>query len=276
MYHRRLLAGGITLTVLATAVARQNGRRLDRRHRRAGETLLAEASQQAPPEAWPLDGLPDPVRRYFETVLPDDPAPITTATATQRGEFRLGGPEADWCPMEATQYFSTEPRGFVWDATIEMAPLLGARVLDRYEHQEGTIRATVLSTIPVASAGPSSEMNEGSLARFLAEAIWFPTALLPGDGVTWTAIDDDTARVTVSDGETTASMTYHFENGYVSRMETERYHQESSTYMPWMGRCWEYECHDGFAVPTRAEVGWEHADGYAPYWRASIEALDYE
>jgi hypothetical protein len=38
------------------------------------------------------------------------------------------------------------------------------------------------------------EIAQGELMRFLAEAAWYPTALLPSQGVQWKAIDDFSAK----------------------------------------------------------------------------------
>jgi hypothetical protein len=40
----------------------------------------------------------------------------------------------------------------------------------------------------------TGEIAEGQLMGFFAEAAWYPTALLPGQGVRWEAVDDSSAR----------------------------------------------------------------------------------
>jgi hypothetical protein len=37
-------------------------------------------------------------------------------------------------------------------------------------------------------------MDEGELSRYLAEAPWYPTALLPAAGIEWEPVDDSAAR----------------------------------------------------------------------------------
>jgi hypothetical protein len=53
-------------------------------------------------------------------------------------------------------------------------------------------------------------MARSDLARCLGEAIWFPTALLPGPDVRWEAVDDGTAQATVVDGPVSASAEFRF------------------------------------------------------------------
>jgi hypothetical protein len=221
--------------------------------------------------------LPPPVRRYFDAVLTEGRSPVRTARLEQRGEFRLGGREGSWKPMTATQHYAVDPPGFVWDATIAMAPLVPVRVVDAYERGEGSLRGLVWSTVPVAGAEPGPALDEGELLRYLAEAVWFPTALLPAAGVEWTAVDGDSARATLDDRGTTASAVFHFdEDDLVERVAVdERYRQETDDYAPWVGRFGRYRWVDGVRIPTAASVEWTTPEGPLPYWRARITAVDY-
>ncbi|WP_425532220.1 DUF6920 family protein [Aromatoleum anaerobium] len=46
----------------------------------------------------------------------------------------------------------------------------------------GSGQAQLLSAVTVASDRDKPELNSGSLHRYLAEAVWYPTALLPSAG----------------------------------------------------------------------------------------------
>lgn len=220
--------------------------------------------------------LPSPVRRYFDRVLEEGHPHAVHGRLRQHGEFRLGGADAAWVPLRATQHVETNPPGFVWDATVVVAGLFPVRVFDAYRRGDGLLRARLLGVFPVASAGPSVEMNQGELVRYLAEGVWFPTALLPSSGVEWEAIGDRSARATLEDRDVTASVVFHFnENDEVKRVTTVRYRQETNDYVPWTGTFGEYEDHDGVRVPTEARVAWKLPDGELPYWRATIDEIEY-
>ena len=224
-----------------------------------------------------LDGLPDPVRRYFETVLDEGQSYVRAVRLDQRGEFRLGGATGSWKPLAATQHFTVDQPGFVWDAQIQLFPLVSTRVVDAYAAGEGSLRATVLGAIPVADAEPSPELNEGELLRYLAEAVWFPTALLPSAGVTWEAVEDRSARATITDRGTTATLVFHFDDqDLVERVHAEgRYRAEDDAFAPWTGCFRDYREKNGMAIPTAAEVEWNLPDGDSSYWRASLTEIDH-
>lgn len=276
---RRALLVGCLAAVTALAAIALGTLRLERATNGRVEALLAAAT---PPSNQPfrsdtVEDLPAPVRRYFETVLEDGQPHVRSVRLEQVGEFRLGGRSGSWKPMTATQYYTVDPPGFVWDADIEVAPSLSARVVDAYEFGRGSLRALVLSTIPVAEAESGPEMDEGELLRYLGEAVWFPTALLPAAGVEWEPVDDRSARATIVDRGTTASLVFHFDDeGLVERVSApERYRQEDDDFEPWTGHFGEYRRRDGVRVPTEAAVEWNLDDGDLPYWRARVTSVDY-
>jgi hypothetical protein len=113
-------------------------------------------------------------------------------------------------------------------------------------------------------------MAAGALLRYLAEAAWLPTALLPVSGVRWEPVDDSTARATLTDRGTTVSMDVHFSaGGEIQRISALRHRDVNGTPVltPWVGRFSSYARVEGMMVPTEGEVGWELPDGWFPYWR---------
>src|SRR5207249_11032068 len=84
---------------------------------------------------------------------------------------------------------STDPPGFVWDAAIRVAPFLSVRVRDAYIRGAGSMQGRLAAVVTVVDQRDRPELNAGALQRYLAEAVWFPTALLPGQGVAWQAVD---------------------------------------------------------------------------------------
>lgn len=139
-----------------------------------------------------LEGLPEPVQRYFKYALKDGQEHIKFARLKQVGEFRMKENQS-WMPIKAEQYFTTEDPAFIWRVKFTMAPFIWIDGRDMYYQGKGNMLIKVLSTITVADAA-GSEMDISSLIRFLSEAPWFPTALLPSDYIEWKEIDSNSAR----------------------------------------------------------------------------------
>jgi hypothetical protein len=198
----------------------------------------------------------------------------------QSGTFRAGGAAAPWRPFRATQHVTTRPPGFVWDAAIEMMPWVPVRVMDAYHDGRGLLRAVLGGVLPVMEAEPGPALDEGELLRYLAEAPLYPTALLPDAGVEWAPVDDTAARATLVHGDTTATLTFHFnERNEVDRVEGKRsYTREDGTLesRSWVGHWRRYRERGGMWVPTEGEVAWVDPEkGETSYWRGQMDRLHY-
>jgi hypothetical protein len=227
-----------------------------------------------------LEGLPEPVRRYFAAVLSEGQPLITRARLVQRGAFRVAEGANGWRPFTATEQFVPRPPGYAWLARVRMAPGLGIDVRDMYITGAGAMRAEALGLIVVADAHDTPEIAASALQRYLAEGPWLPTALLPSQGVAWTALDDSTARATLTDHATTVSIDFRFapSGEITSAFTAARYRAVKDGFerTPWGGRFSEYADHDGMRLPTEAEVAWVLDGTPEPYWRGRVIEVDYE
>jgi hypothetical protein len=116
-------------------------------------------------------------------------------------------------------------------------------------------------------------VTRAELRRYLAEAVWYPTALRPGGGLSWRAVDDRTARATLTDRGDTDSATFTVDGDRVVRVEADRYRQETGDVVPWTGHFGDYVTVEGIHVPTVAAVEWALPSGPFRYWRARIDGV---
>ena len=227
-----------------------------------------------------LEGLPAPVQRFFRKVLKDGQPMVATAKLSQQGQFNLSETELKWNPFTATQIATAQRPGFDWDGHIQIVPGLNTLVHDTYRSGVGNLHASLLGLFTVAAMHDTPELNQGELMRFFAEAPWYPTALLPSQGVRWEAIDDNSARGTMTDGKTTVSIVFEFNaEGTIDAFRADaRYGTFGGklSAMPWVGRCWEYAVRDGMYIPLYGEVGWERPEGTWLYFKGEITEIEYE
>jgi hypothetical protein len=244
-----------------------------------------EAARAAPTtsrfdSARELAGLPAPVQRYFRTVLADGQSIVTAASLEHHGTFNMSSDGERWVPFTSTQRVLTRRPGFVWDASMPMAPGLAVRVHDAYMAGEGVLHAAMLGLFTVVHLRGTPEVAEGELMRYFAEAAWYPTALLPSQGVRWEAVDDTSARATFVDGDVSLTLTFAFAaDGSMASVRAEargRTVDREVVMTPWEGRWFDVEVREGMRVPTRGEVAWLTPQGRKPYWRGTVTALRYE
>jgi len=224
-----------------------------------------------------LEGLPIPVQRFFRKVLKNGQPMIAAVRLSQQGQFNMKETEAKWNPFTATQVFVTRRPGFDWDARIQMAPGLNAFVHDAYMLGEGSLLASLLGLFTLANVRGGTEANTGELMRFFAEAAWYPTALLPSQGVHWEEIDATSARGILMDGDTTVSLVFSFNTeGLIDTIHAAARYRDKVSAMPWGGRFWEYTIRNGMLIPLRGEVGWEYPEGMKLYYKGQITDISHE
>jgi hypothetical protein len=222
-----------------------------------------------------LAEIPEPVRRYFTFALPPGQRRIERATFEQAGTMRPVQQNAAWKPFRAVERFTLKPPGFVWDASMRLAPFVSLRIHDEYLDGQGATGARLAGLIPIGVARRTPEIASAALVRYLAEAAWVPTALLPADGLRWTAIDEKNARVTLNDRGISASVDVEFnERGEIARVSTMRYASRDHGILPWGGRFTEYVSIHGMMIPM-AEVEWIVPEGPVAVWRGRVLSADY-
>lgn len=220
--------------------------------------------------------LPPPVRRYLALAVGDRPPAIRRARLEHAGTFDAG---SGWRPFRSVQQVAVRPPGFVWDATIRLAPLVRMRVRDAYLGGEGRMLGALAGLVPLVRQRGTPAMAEASLQRWLAEAPWFPTALGPGGGVRWRAIDDRSAEAAIEDRGVRAAVVFHFgADGLIARMTARRWRDVRGTPVltAWEGVSRDYRRLGGLLVPTDGEVAWRVGGRLAPYWRARMVRAEYE
>jgi hypothetical protein len=224
--------------------------------------------------------VPAPVQRYFRAVLEDGQPIVVAVSMAHTGTFNMSEGGEQWKAFSSNQRVVTRRPGFDWDGRIAMMPGLPVYVHDAYVGGEGILHAAVLGLVSMVKLRGTNEVAAGELMRFLAETVWYPTALLPSQGVLWDAVDDHCARATLKDGDVTATLQFHFnDDGLIDTVGAEARGRTVGGKVvptPWHGRFWNYAIRDGMRVPLDGEVAWLLPEGAKPYWRGRITALSYE
>jgi hypothetical protein len=227
-----------------------------------------------------LSGLPPPVAHMLRTALTDGQPMIAGARVRHAGTFNMGEEVDNWRPFTSDQLVVTRRPGFDWDARVRMLPGVIVHVHDAYVSGEGVLRAALFGLIPVMEMSGGRAVAEGELMRFFAETAWYPTALLPSQGVTWTPVDHRSADATLADGDLRLTLRFTFgHDGLIERVRAAargRLVGDVVVPTPWEGRFWNYVIRDGMRIPLEGEVSWIMPEGPRPYWRGRIERVAYE
>jgi len=159
---------------------------------------------------------------------------------------------------------------------VTMFPGLVAHVHDSYIAGTGTLHAAMLGLFTVAQVQGNGEIARGELMRYFAEAAWYPTALLPSQGVHWAAVDDRSANATLADGSINLTLLFRFDDaGLITSVHADARGSgvgKAMVMLPWDCGLSNYQLRHGMLVPTRGTAG----KGGKPYFVGDLTSLVYE
>jgi hypothetical protein len=277
-----VVLGGLVAVLLVLAIYG--------RHRWAAATqaLLGQleaadrSATRSPYHEQEIDGLPAPVQRYFRTVLRAGQPIVTGVTVQHTGTFNVTafGNRETWMPFTSDQSVLTHRPGFVWSARMPLLPGIAIFVHDAYVAGVGTLHPALLGLFSLTHQHGTDDIARGELMRYMMEAVWYPTALLPSQGTTWVAIDEESANATMVDGDISMTMRFSFDaTGLIDKVDAEARGAligGKMVMMPWQGRLSNYQERAGIRVPLTGEAAWLAPGGRKPYWRGTIVSAAYE
>jgi hypothetical protein len=254
--------------------------RFTRRIQRRIGTLLHDAVRKpsAPvvTEAM-LEKLPPPVQRYlrFSGVV-GKPIP-TTVHLKQIGKIRRA-PDQAWLKINAEEFYSVNPPAFVWSAKAGGLGLPIMRGSDELMDGHGHMQIRLMGLIPLVDA-QGEQMDQGTLMRYLNEMTWFPAAFL-NENVSWKAIDDNSAEVTLTDhGKTVSAVLYFDQVGRLNDFVADRYYQidngKSYEIRKWSTPFTEYGEMAGLNLPIKGKAVWKLDDGDFEYIELEVTGIEY-
>jgi hypothetical protein len=272
------------VAVLALGVLRFSDSRADR-------ALIAElgnAAERASPVFDPdmVDGLPDAAARFFLfTIIPGTPL-RTTAVIEMSGELSLGTREVpNYQDMRAHQVLAP-PFGFVWQVRLPGPMVVTGS--DAYGTDGSWSRFRLFDLIPVGRVSEDPDHLRSSFGRMVGEGLfWSPAVFLPAadagwDAITWEAVDDSTAAVTVRHNglEQRAELTVDG-SGQPVRVVFQRWSNENKEQVyrlqPFGGDLSGFQTFDGFRLPTRVVGGnFYGTDDYHSFFRAEVANISFQ
>lgn len=220
--------------------------------------------------------LPEPAQRFFNFAIEPGTPLLTVAEIDMDGEFSLGTRDnPNYRPMDARQILAA-PMGFVWK--VKMPGVVSVSGSDTGKWT----RFRILGLIPVARMGSDMNHARAAYGRYVAEAVfWTPAALLPGPGVVWEALAQNTARVTVTHNGLSQAVelevdaegrpvVVHFMRW--SDANPEKKHQ----LQPFGGQLSDFREVQGFRIPFNVEAGnMFGTDEHFVFFKATVNAVRF-
>jgi hypothetical protein len=226
-----------------------------------------------------VDGaLPEIVRRYLEQAFADPASTLRAVRLRQEGRLRTSGRSRRWMSFSAEERIEPLARSFAWDAQVQLAGPIHLRVLDRLAQGRGSGEVRLMSLLRLASSPSCAEMDSGALHRLLAESVWCPTGLRPGERLQWRPRERLVATARLRGERAEVELDFHFnEAAEVVRVHTPgRWGRFGSRFerRAWEGRFFDYDRIDGVLIPRRGEVGWYDDEGLNMVWEGRVTEFE--
>lgn len=222
-----------------------------------------------------LKELPPIVQKWMENSGVIGQPAIQALRMKKAGLMRTN-PKQKWMYFTDEQYFRVDQPGFIWKAKVKAAPFMFLVGKDKYEKGHGEMLIKLFSLLKVADArGP--ETDQGTLLRYLAESVWFPSAAL-NSYISWEEIDDCSARATMSYKGVTASGIFKFnQDGQPTGFEAKRYMESKGDFSleNWCTYMKDYKVFDGITIPAQADIVWKLDSGDFHWYHVEVKEAEY-
>jgi hypothetical protein len=216
-----------------------------------------------------LEGLDEPVRRYFSHAIRDD-APLPSGVRmVMSGRIKVGL----WLPFTAEQ--TVDGRSFTWRARIGRGPLTPLRVTDQYADADGSTDGRLLGRVTLFHAHDANTARSAATRAAIESVVFAPPSVLPGRGVTWRAETDNVivARFDLPPErpEVRLRIDDHGAIRTVSALRWGNAAEKTFQYIPFGGEIHAERRFGDLLLPGSASVGWWFGTPrYAPFFNAEI------
>jgi hypothetical protein len=222
-----------------------------------------------------LHDLPQIVQRWLIRSKVIGRPKIRSVHLKQKGLMRMK-PDANWIPMQAEQFINAEDPAFIWNAVIQPGLFVPIQGRDKYFNGNGNMLIKAMYTIPIADSS-GTEITQGSLMRYLAEIIWFPSAAL-SKYIKWEYVSETSARAIIENRGTSVSGLFHFSpDGDIKGFEGMRFFNFDHQYSlkKWTVAIKDYREFDGVRLGYKSELAWQLASGEFNWLKVELTDIKF-
>ncbi|WP_437969833.1 DUF6544 family protein [Sorangium sp. So ce260] len=246
----------------------------------AGAGLGSDPGPREPVTEAELAALPATAQRYLRFMKVVGRPRVWSFRARWTGVFRRR-PDQPWTACEAWQYDTRLGIARIFHMRLRFG-LLPLLVRDTYVRGKGRMLGRMLDTFSVVDEA-NFKIDTGELVTYLNDAILFAPSMVLGPEATWTAVDDRSFDVALTDHErTVTARVFVDERGAVTDFSTtDRYgndpaHPRDMVQARWSTPVAGWMVVDGRPVARGGTAVWHFASGDFAYAAFSLADGDIE
>lgn len=131
-----------------------------------------------PLEEAPSNPLPYPVENWIRNSGISKAGALSTVKLDQDIRMKMEPGQEDWQEASADQLFTLYPPAFNWSVKLGEGGLMPIVGRDRYGANGAEMQIKLFGLFPVVDVRQNDKLDQGTLQRYLAEIVWFPSAAL--------------------------------------------------------------------------------------------------
>ncbi|TFV93287.1 hypothetical protein E4S40_13595 [Algoriphagus kandeliae] len=224
-----------------------------------------------------ISELPEPVIKWLKQIGFNETHPMIMAEIHQRAEMKMNPDQKDWKAATAFQLTRLSSPAFHWEVEMQMLPGIKIFGRDQCLNGKGEMVIRLGGIFPIVDE-KGEKIDEGSIQRLLGELVWIPSlALHPA--ISWQALNENSAKATLTIGETTGAGTFFFdEKGDFIRFEALRFYENKpeSKRFPWILTVQEYSTFQDIRVPSKMLATWRLEKGDWTWLNLTIAEIKYK
>lgn len=262
------------LFILAIALSALGNYRFERLVQQETSLILADNKKNQPLHEFVA--LPLIVQKWLSVSGATDHPVIRNVRLEQKGKMRTN-PKGKWMSFSAVQVSNVLEPAFVWKTTVTAFPVVYLTGRDKLQKAEGAMLISLFSLFPLVNEKGNTQVNTGSLLRYLGEICWFPSAALR-PYLHWENLSSTSAKAILQHEGLEVEGVFTFSSqGELLSFEATRFNGagKKASKQKWLIEIEEDQNFDGITVPSKCNVTWKFPEGDFHWLTLSVTSLRY-
>lgn len=222
-----------------------------------------------------INELPQCVQKWLRASGMVNKHVIMSVSMEQETRMKMKPEQDGWYPATAHQFYTIKKPAFIWSVDMTMMSIIPFKGRDKFYEGKGEMLIKLASLFPIVNSANNPNINEGTMQRFLGEIVWFPSAAFE-KYITWTEIDENSAKATMSYMGTQCSGIFTFdETGKLRSFTTQRYMGDEKVKREWTITADAHKSFHGITIPSSLHATWKLDTGNWTWLEMEIKDVRY-
>lgn len=223
-----------------------------------------------------IENLPYPVQNWLRNSGVIGTEKVNSVWLKQSAKMKMKPEQEEWNNALAEQFFTVDEPAFVWKVKMQMSPFIEITGRDKFVDGKGQMLIKLFSLFNIVNE-KGEKMDEGTLQRYLAETVWFPSAVA-SPYIKWETIDSLSAKATMNYKGVTGSGTFYFnEKGDFIKFSCLRFkgNEPDAKRYEWVITVDEHAIKNRIKIPVKMKASWQLENELWTWLEVNVVDIQY-